>query len=420
MSISATSAAPPSAGPPPRTGPPSGSLFKVLRHRDFALFWSGSLLSNVGMWMQNIAVPLVLYQRTEQAAWIGLGAFLQFLPALLVGGVGGMCADRFPRRRILLCTQGASMLVAAALWLMVDGPGTNPAVIAGLVALSGLASGFGIPAWQSFVPQLVPREDMLAAMALNSLQHNASRAFGFVLGGIVVAEWGPRLTFGVNALSYLAVLGALLLIGPGRQATGPAPAGRPSFRPGVDHARSRPGVMAAIATVGVVAFLGSPVIQLAPVFARHELGVGVEASGLLAAALGAGALAASGLLGRLRGRYSLAQLVPAAVAGYGLAVVGMALTPNLAGGMAAMFVIGVGYLLVVSLLGTSIQLGVEDAFRGRVMALYGMAFTAGFPLGSLIQGALADVVGVRAVVGVSGLLLAAHGARLGRHSAGWQ
>lgn len=418
MSITGTSAPPrPSATP---SAPPSGSLFKVLRHRDFALFWSGSLLSNVGMWMQNIAVPLVLYQRTEQAAWIGLGAFFQFLPALLVGGVGGMCADRFPRRRILLCTQAAAMLVAAALWLMVDGPGTNPAAIAGLVGLSGLASGFGIPAWQSFLPDLVPREDMLAAMALNSLQHNASRAFGFVLGGIVVAEWGPRLSFGVNALSYLAVLGALLLIGPGRQVTGRAPGGQPSFRPGIDHARSRTGVMAAIVTVGVVAFLGSPVIQLAPVFARDELGVGAEASGLLAAALGAGALVASGLLGRLRGRYSLAQLVPAAVAGYGLAVVGMAGTPNLAGGLAAMFVIGVGYLLVVSLLGTSIQLAVEDAFRGRVMALYGMAFTAGFPLGSLIQGALADVVGVRAVVGVAGLLLAVHGARLGRQAARWR
>jgi MFS family permease len=387
--------------------------FRAMRHRDFALFFAGALISNTGMWMQNVTVPFVLYQATEQAAWIGLGAFLQFAPALVVGGIGGVYADRFPRRRILLLSQSVNMVVALALWAVAAGGEISPGLVVGLVALGGLASGFGIPAWQSLVPDLVPREHLLNAVALNSAQFNATRAIGFMVGGLTLARYGPEVAFAANGLSYLAVLGALLLVRAGRTAAdGPAERVRSSFRLGLSYTRRHTGLLVAVATVGVVAFLGSPVVQLAPVFARDEFHVGEGAYGLLAGALGTGATLGSVLLGAYGDGLRRSRLVVVALAGYGLAVAGMGATPSYAGGLVAMFLIGLGYLVVVSALQTSLQIGVDDRYRGRVVALYGMAFVGAYPLGSLVQGALADVFGVRPVVSAAGLLLIGYAAWL--------
>jgi MFS family permease len=385
-----------------------------MRHRDFALFFAGAFISNTGMWMQNVTVPFVLYQATEQASWIGLGAFLQFMPALLVGGVGGVFADRFPRRRILLVSQSVNMVVALALWAAVAGGQVRPGLVLGLVALAGLSSGFGIPAWQSLVPDLVPREHLLNAVALNSAQFNATRAIGFMVGGLTLARYGPEVAFAANGLSYLAVLAALLLVRAGRTAAGEGVRERvrSSFRLGLSYTRQHTGLLVAVVTVGIVAFLGSPVVQLAPVFARDEFHVGEGAYGLLAGALGTGATVGSVLLGAYGDGVRRSRLVVIALVGYGLAVVGMGATPSYAGGLLAMFLIGLGYLAVVSALNTSVQMAVDDRYRGRVMALYGMAFVGAYPAGSLLQGALADVFGVRPVVGGAGLLLVAYAAWL--------
>jgi MFS family permease len=387
--------------------------FRAMRHRDFALFFAGAFISNTGMWMQNVTVPFVLYQATGQASWIGLGAFLQFAPALVVGGIGGVYADRFPRRRILLLSQSVNMAVALALWAVAAGGEVRPGLVVVLVALGGLASGFGIPAWQSLVPDLVPREHLLNAVALNSAQFNATRAIGFMVGGLTLARYGPEVAFAANGFSYLAVLGALLLVRAGRTAAGgPAERVRSSFRLGLSYTRRHTGLLVAVATVGVVAFLGSPVVQLAPVFARDEFHVGEGAYGLLAGALGTGATLGSVLLGAYGDGLRRSRLVVVALTGYGLAVVGMGATPSYAGGLVAMFLIGFGYLVVVSALQTSLQMTVEDRYRGRVVALYSMAFVGAYPLGSLVQGALADVFGVRPVVAAAGLLLIGYAAWL--------
>jgi MFS family permease len=381
--------------------------FRAMRHRDFALFFAGAFISNTGMWMQNVTVPFVLYQATEQAAWIGLGAFLQFMPALLVAGVGGVFADRFPRRRILLCSQSVNMVVALALWAVASTEPIRPGLVLGLVALAGLSSGFGIPAWQSLVPDLVPREHLLNAVALNSAQFNATRAIGFMVGGLTLARYGPGVAFAANGLSYLAVLAALLAVRAGRTATasGAGERVRSSFRLGLSYTRQHTGLLVAVATVGVVAFLGSPVVQLAPVFARDEFHVGEGAYGLLAGALGTGATVGSVLLGAYGDGLRRSRLVVIAIAGYGVAVAGMGATPSYAGGLVAMFLIGLGYLVVVSVLNTAVQIVVDDSYRGRVLALYGMAFVGAYPLGSLLQGTLADIFGVRPVVAGAGLLL---------------
>jgi MFS family permease len=394
--------------------------FRALRHRDFALFWSGAFVSSIGMWMQNVTVPFLLHEATGSAGWVGLGAFAQFAPAMVMSPLGGSLADRHSRRTILVWNQAALLVIALGLWLAVRDGVIHPGVIVGLVGLSGVVSGVGIPAWQSFVAELVPRESLLNAVTLNSAQFNASRAVGFMLGGLALYSVGPGLSFLVNAVSYLAVLGALAAIRPRRPApavdvpeTGvPEVAGPATFRLGLAYVREHPGLQLAVATVGIVMFLGGPVIQLAPVFARDTFGVDERAYGFLAAALGVGATAGSVVLGAYGDGVRRSRLIVGSIAVYGVAVLGMALTPSYAGGVAAMACIGVAYLAVASVLNTSIQLAVDDRFRGRVLALYVMVFTGAYPLGSLLQGVATDRFGVRSVVGVAGAALLGYAALL--------
>jgi MFS family permease len=388
--------------------------FRALRHRDFALFLTGAFISSTGMWMQNVTVPYVLNEATGSATWVGLAGFAQFIPAMVMGPIGGTFADRFPRRRILLVSQSVAMFIAFALWLTVRDGQVDPGLMVGLVAVGGIASGFGIPAWQSLVPELVPRESLLNAVALNSAQFNASRALGFLIGGLSLHAFGPATAFLVNAVSYVTVLGALLVVHAGRAPeagrAGAAEAG--GFRSVLTYARRHPGILLTIVTVGVVAFLGSPVVLLAPVFAREVFHVNEAAYGYLAAAFGIGATVGAVVLGAYGDGLRRSRLATSAIAAYGLALLAMGLTPVYAGGLLAMFAIGAGYLVVVSALNTTLQESVEPRFRGRVVALYFMAFTGGYPIGALLQGWLADLVGVRPVVATAGLVLTGYAALL--------
>ncbi len=394
--------------------------FRALRHRDFALFWSGAFVSSIGMWMQNVTVPFLLHEATGSAAWVGLGAFAQFAPVMVMSPLGGSLADRHSRRTILVWNQIALLILALGLWLSVRGGEIRPGVLVALVGLAGVVTGLGIPAWQSYVAELVPRESLLNAVTLNSAQFNASRAIGFMLGGFALYSVGPGLSFFVNALSYLAVLAALAAIRSRRLSPPvamtdfevPEMAGPATFRLGLAYVRQHPGLQLAVVTVGVVMFLGGPVIQLAPVFARDAFGVDERAYGFLAAALGIGATACSVVLGAYGDGVRRSKLIVGSVVIYGLAVLGMAVTPTYAGGVAAMACIGVAYLAVASVLNTSIQLAVDDRFRGRVLALYVMVFTGAYPLGSLVQGFATDRFGVRAVVGVAGAALLGYAALL--------
>jgi MFS family permease len=192
----------------------------------------------------------------------------------------------------------------------------------------------------------------------------------------------------------------------------PEVAGPATFRLGLAYVREHPGLQLAVLTVGVVMFLGGPVIQLAPVFARDTFGVDERAYGFLAASLGIGATAGSVVLGAYGDGVRRSKLIVGSIVGYGVSVLGMALTPSYAGGLVAMFCIGVAYLAVASVLNTFIQLAVDDRFRGRVLALYVMVFTGAYPLGSLVQGLATDRFGVRGVVGVASVALLGYAALL--------
>ena len=182
----------------------------ALRYRNFALFWTGALISSTGGWVQNVTIPYVVYKLTDSETWVGFAGFSLLITAALFGPIGGTLADRLDRRKVLIVMQSAQAVVALILWAMWSAGVRSPGAIVALAALSGAFAGLMIGSWQAFVSELVPREVLLNAVTLNSAQFNAARAFGPAIGGIVLATLGPGWGFFINAVSFVAVIGALL------------------------------------------------------------------------------------------------------------------------------------------------------------------------------------------------------------------
>ena len=378
---------------------------RAFHHRDFTIFWLGALASNTGSWVQNLAVPYVLYQVTESAFWVGLATFTQFLPVMLLGPLAGSIADRFDRRRVLLTTQSLMAAAALALWLAWSQGVRSPVAILALVAVAGIFAGVNIPSWQSFVNDLVPREDLLSAVTLNSLQFNAARALGPGIAGILLASLGPSWAFFLNASSFLFVLGALLLVRNRQVALETALTGGflRQFRRAVAYTRRQPGILIGIVVAVLVGGLGNPVFQFTVVFAAEVYDVGPLGLSLLNVALGLGAVLAAPLVSGWD--VTRATLVRWGLFAYGGAIIAFAIAPVYLVGLLALVVVGGGFLIVISSTNTSVQVIVADHMRGRVMALRIMAFTGAYPLGALLQGSLSDVIGPRTTVAGAGTVL---------------
>jgi MFS family permease len=384
----------------------SGTSFRVLRERDFAVFWSAALVSNTGSWMQTIVVPFVVFELTDSTAWLGFAAFMNFVPAMLAGPFGGSYADRHSRKAILLVTQTAMMLLAFALWAVWAGGVATPGIIVAIVFVSGFVSGINITTWQAFVTQLVEPDDLVDAVRLNSMQFMGARAFGPALAGWVLAGFGASAAFFLNAISFVLVLGALLFVHPRAQTYSPeAGTVLGHLRDGWRVVRAHTSLWLPIVTIGVVSLLGTSVIQLAPAMAKEMFGVGRGEYGFLVAAFGLGAVLGSVMVAVIADRMTRSVVACAGIVGLSLGVVGLGLAPEYAVGVAAMFVMGLTYLLLATSLNTGVQARVEDEYRGRVMAIYLSSLLLGVPLGALIQGQMAELFDLRAVIVGSGLLL---------------
>lgn len=382
---------------------------RAFRHRDFTVFWLGALASNTGSWVQNLAVPYVLYQVTESAFWVGLSTFTQFLPVMLLGPLAGSVADRFDRRRVLLVTQSLMALGALALWAAWAGGVRSPVAILAIVAVSGIFAGINIPSWQSFVNDLVPRDDLLSAVTLNSLQFNAARALGPGIAGILLASLGASWAFFLNGVSFLFVLGALLLVRNRQAARSSALSGGflRQFRRAMAYTRRQPGILVGIVVAVLVGGLGNPVFQFTVIFAAEVYEVGPIGLSLLNVSLGLGAVLAAPLVSGWN--LTRAALVRYGLLAYGLAIVAFAAAPVYLVGLLALVVVGGGFLVVISATNTSVQVIVADHMRGRVMALRIMAFTGAYPVGALLQGSLSDVIGPRQTVAGAGIVLVVAG-----------
>ena len=384
---------------------------RAFRHRDFTVFWLGALASNTGSWVQNLAVPYVLYEVTESAFWVGLSTFTQFLPVMLLGPLAGSVADRFDRRRVLLVTQSLMALGALTLWAAWASGVRSPVAILAIVAVSGVFAGINIPSWQSFVNDLVPRKDLLSAVTLNSLQFNAARALGPGIAGVLLASLGASWAFFLNGASFLFVLGALLLVRNRQEARSTALSGGflRQFRRAMAYTRRQPGILVGIVVAVLVGSLGNPVFQFTVVFAAEVYEVGPIGLSLLNVSLGLGAVLAAPLVSGWDTLLSRADLVRYGLLAYGLAIVAFAAAPVYLVGVLALVVVGGGFLVVISATNTSVQVIVADHMRGRVMALRIMAFTGAYPVGALVQGWLSDVIGPRVTVAAAGGVLVVAG-----------
>lgn len=401
-------------GGPGGTGP-AAALPGGLRHgmrafanRDFRIFFLGALASNSGNWLQNIAVPYVLYDLTGRSLWVGLASFAQFIPAFALGPAGGSLADRTDRRRVLLICQGLMAMAALALWGAWSLEWREPWLILALTALTGVFSGLMVPSWQSFVPMLVDRADLPSAITLNSTQFNASRAFGPALAGVLLATAGPGLAFLLNGLSFVAVLAALWVVRPVRRDGGAGAAGADGgsgFVAALVYLRARTGLVLSIVVAMLVAFFGNPVTQFTVVFAGEVYHAGPRVLGLLAAAVGIGAVLIAPLLSIWDGVVPRAVVVRFGLPAYALAVIGFGLAPVWPLGLVALLATGAGFLVVVASTNTTMQVIVAEHMRGRVISARVMGFTLAFPLGSLLQGILADMVGPQPTVVGFGLVL---------------
>ncbi len=395
----------------PVTGQGIAWSMRALRHRDFAIFWTGALVSNSGSWLQNVAVPYVLFQLTGSTLWVGLATFAQFLPGVLFGPLGGALADRYDRRRVLVLTQSLLAVASLMLWASWAAGFRRPVLILALVAVTGVVGGLNIPSWQAYVPSLVPRADLLSAVTLNSLQFNAARALGPAVAGLILAGWGAGAAFLLNALSFIFVLAALFLV-KRRDEARPAHDGTGVMRQFVSalrYIRTQPGLEVSILVAFLVAALGNPVVQFTVVYAEDVYHVGSLAYGLLAAAMGIGAAVAAPLVSGWDASLSRATIVRYGLPLYGLSCAAFGASGNYTLGFIALVVSGGGFLAVISATNTSMQIIVADAVRGRVLAARVMSFTLAFSVGGLIQGSLADVIGVRPTVTGAGLILAALG-----------
>lgn len=384
---------------------------RSLRSRNFALIWSAALVSNVGTWMQAVALGVLVYARTGQASWTGLVAAAAFVPIGLLAPLGGALADRLDRRRWLIVTTLAEMTFATVLAVLAAAHDDPPVALVLLAFGGGAAGSIGFPAYQAMVPDLVPHEDLLAAVAMSSAQFNLGRVIGPALAGLVLLTHDYSIVFGVNAASFGAVVVALLFV---RLPHRPPVANDTSIATrivlGARIALAEPGCRAAIFLIALVALLASPFIALVPVMAgvvRHHGVSNATATSVLITAQGVGAVAGAVLLPSVALRVGRRRLLTAALVVLPLLLVVYAGAPELWLATLALLAVGAGYIAVLSGLNTVVQLRAPAFARGRVLSIYMMGLGLVYPLGAVLQGSIADATGLRVVTAVGALALLA-------------
>jgi MFS family permease len=382
--------------------------FAPLRHRNYALVWMAGLISNVGTWMETVAVGSLVAGTTGQAGWTGLVAAAGFLPMGLLGPVGGAFADRFDRRLMLIAMTAAQMVCAVGLTLLAATDHATPGAVAILVFIAGCVSGVGFPAYAAMLPDLVPKEDLLAAMSLSQAQWNLGRVIGPTLAGIAIYFGSYTTAFALNAVSFAAMLVALRLLRlePHVRSTDDTPLWT-RIVVGARAAHAEPGVWSAIVMISVVAITASPFIALIPAMAEVRFDGTSALTSWFTTAQGVGAvMGAFGLpvlaarFGRYRTLLVSFVLLPVALVLYGA-------SPGPVYATLALVGVGATYMAVFSGIGTVAQLRAPTDLRARVLSFYFLALGVIYPLGTLIQGPIADRIGLGPMTALSGVLLLA-------------
>ncbi len=387
------------------------TALRSLRTRNYRLFISGQLISLVGTWMQTVAQAWLIYRLTDSAALLGLIGFAGQIPVFVLAPLGGVIADRANRHRVLLATQASMMVLALALAALTLSGVVQVWQIFTLATLLGLANAFDIPARQAFVAELVPRDDLVNAIGLNSSMVNGARVVGPAVAGLVVAAVGEGYCFLLNGLSYVAVLIALLRmhVDPPRRSAAPISAWA-SVVEGFAFSWHTTPVRALLLLLGLVSLMGMPYSVLMPIFADRILQGGPDAYGILMSASGVGALGAAAALTMRRSVRGLGRWVAVSSGGFGVCLIAFSMSRSL--WMSAALLVPAGFFMMMEMASsnTLIQSMVPDRLRGRVMAVYSMMFMGMAPLGALMAGALAEPLGAPLTVTIGGIICVVGGA----------
>jgi len=364
---------------------------QLLTDRRFGPYLYTNFVSNVGNWFQNVAAGIVVFQLTESNTLVGMVSVLQFLATLALAPWSGSLADRRDRRKLLMLAQAISAAGALglAIWVGLEGVEGLPGVWPVLAAAGVIGVGFaiGIAAINALIPALVEPDDLDEAIALNSATFTVGRTVGPALAGVVIATMGAAFAFGANALTFLPLIVVLALIRPREVVRSD---GDRSVRAGFRYTRAQPAMPWLILTTLVVGWAGDPVNTLAPAYA-HMFGRSEAFVGLQLALFGAGAAVSSLGVGRLRSRVGLPRSTRIGLGLLGLGLVGYAAAPSEAVVLISLFVAGVGFLLGVTTTNSNLQHRLDENMRGRVMALWSMAFLGSRPLAGLLDGVVADL-----------------------------
>ena len=408
-------------GPRPLPAGTGGSRgpFAAMRHRNYRLFWVGQVLSLVGTWMQSVSEPWLVLLLGGTPLQLGIVLALEFAPSTVLAPLGGVLADRIDKRTVIIWTQVAAALQALALFAITVTGVVQIWQVMILAFVLGCINAVNMPVRQAFAAEMVPRRDLLNAIALNSASFNAARIVGPAIAGVTLALWGPAVNFGINAVSYIAVLVGLAMINPAKlyraaRAAEALPVLR-SLNEGFQYAIRTPSVLWPLVLLLGISIFGLNFQTLLPLFAVHTLGLHADGYGALYAVMGVGSLIGSMSLAFLGHRRPLVPLI----IGGGLIFVTFELLLGATRSVEPAYIwvifIGLSSMLMINTINVTVQYGVPDQLRGRVMSLYVTVFAGSSPIGGLFAGGVAQLWGAPA-----GFVLGALFSLLFLGLAGWQ
>jgi MFS family permease len=404
-----TAAARSTASEPDPTPPPSGlrRIGAALHYRNFRILWFGAFTSTIGTWMQKVAQNWLVLTLSGSASafYLGLDAFLGDLPIMLFTLLGGVIADRRDRRGLLLNSQYIQMATAFTLAVIVYLDVVRIWHVLILSVITGLAQAFGGPAHQSLLPSLVDKKDVPNAIAFNSIQFNLARVIGPLLAGAALAAFGMVACFGLNGLSFIAVIIAIFSLRIHYTPHGRTTRMSQEFRIGLEFVRERPALIGLAILGFATTFFGNPLLTFLPLFAQDVFHGGVTQYTWLMASAGAGAVAGALVVAWLGKFLHMGRTLLTIEIAYGILVVAFAVTRVVWLNTAVLFVAGACFVMVTSMLSSLVQLNAPNEMRGRVMSIYMVAFRGGMPLGSLVAGWIASRTSAPSVLTMNGVLL---------------
>lgn len=358
-------------------------MFDALKNRDFAFFWSAAAISNAGNWMQALSIPYIVYELTKSNTWLGVTGAALFLPCVVGTACIGALVDRYERRRLLLVLQFVQMAASATVWVVWITGIATPLNIVAIAAVNGFIGGMVGPAWNSFIPMLVPRELMAGAIRLNAMQFAFGRALGPVLATAVLHPFGPGATLFINVASYLFVIGVLVVLRP--PTTAPVRADSP-WRQAVEGWRyvlAHRSLAVVPVTMLVSGFFGSSLVQLASAVSEKQFQHDASSIGLLVGAFGLGSVVGSFLVTVYGDRVRRSDVLMVSFVFWTAGLVVLALSPNFGIGLLGLGLMGIAHVGTATTMATALNLQVDEAYRGRAAVAHMQGILLGVGLGAL-------------------------------------